>query len=189
MKEKIKSLRESNGHSRKEFAEIIGCSLSHVINLETGAARLSNDHKGALIDHFDLPENYFGQDDPNAPINTTEYDRIIGQNIRFYRKQAGITQDILAQEMEYSQASSISAVERGSKPISKKKLIKLAEIFGIHVSELFSNRNTVTSSEEEVLRNKFIFLLDSEKKPAVWDKIKELIETGCREIKKTETGK
>lgn len=183
MKEQIKSLRESNGHSRKEFAEIIGCSLSHVINLETGAARLSDDHKHILMDRFDVLAEYFGQES-EAPINTTEYDKIIGQNVKFYRKQIGMTQEILAQEMGYSQASSVSAIERGSKPIGKKKLIQLAGIFDVHVSELFNARDILGSSEEETTHNKFIYLLDAKEKPAVWNDIKKLIDTGCRELRK-----
>ena len=186
IKDKIKSLREANGLSRKEFHKVIGCSMSHVINLEKGAARLSEDHRAILEEKFDLPENYFEPMDANAPISTSDYDRIIGANIFFHRERNGMTQEILAEEMGYSHASSVSAIERGKKPIGKKKLIQLAGIFDIHVAELFSPIDTASSTEEHVLINKFIYLARSKEKPSVYGAIKELIDSGCRELRKTD---
>jgi len=185
IKDKLKVLRESQGFSRKEFCKIIDCSLSHVINLETGAARLSQDHKAILCDHFDLSDEYFGSLDPKVPITTSEYDCAIGRNVAYYRKKNGMTQGVLAEELGYSKASSISAVERGQKPIGKKKIIELAKIFDIHVSELFTTDDISMSSDEDALLNKFIYLVRLEKKPSVYGAIKQLIEAGCDEIKKT----
>jgi len=183
IKDKIKSLRESRNLSRKEFAKILDCSISQVINLETGAARLSENFKEVMEEYFDLPENFFGSLESSPPIQTSEYDKVIGKNVCFYRKQNGMTQQILAEEMGYSQASSVSAIERGQKPIGKKKLIKLAGIFEIHVAELFNVSDAANSTEDEVLYSKFIYLLHSAKKPSVYNAIKELIDSGCKELR------
>lgn len=185
IKDRLKDLRETQGFSRKEFSKILECSLSHVINLETGAARLSQDHKEILCDHFDLSDDYFGHLDPKVPTTTSEYDCVIGKNVAYYRKKIGMTQAILAEELGYSKASSISAVERGQKPIGKKKIIKLAKIFDIHVSELFTTEDLSMSSDEDALLNKFIYLVRLEKKPSVFGAIKQLIEAGCEEVKRT----
>jgi len=184
MKLKFKKIREENNLSRKEFAVILGCSMSHVINVEKGAARLTDDFKAILEDHFNLPENFFGQDDAEAPVNTYEYDRIIGENVCFYRKHSGFTQQELAETMGYSQASSVSAIERGKKPIGKKKLMELAEIFGIHISELFSIRKISDFKDHDALLNKFLFILSAKTKPAAFEEIKLLIEVCCEELKK-----
>lgn len=184
IKDKLKTLRESNKLSRKELSEILKCSISHICNLETGAARLTDDSKSILEEHFDLPENYFGIADDAVPVMTTDYDKIIGRNIKFYRKQNNMTQQILAEEMGYSAPSSVSAIERGQKPIGKKKLIQLAEIFNIHISELFSTSDVTMSSEEDVLLNKFIYLVKSKEKPSTYQAIKELIDSGCRELRR-----
>lgn len=183
IKDRVKSLRESHNLSRKEFAALLDCSMSHVINLETGAARLSEAFVGIMEKRFDLPDNYFGPLDDDPPDVTTDYDVTIGKNVQYYRKRSHMTQQILAEEMGYSQASSVSAIERGKKPIGKKKLIELAGIFNIHVSELFSSKESLEATEDDALLNKFVYLLKSKSRPTVFEAIRELIESGCKELR------
>ena len=63
------------------------------------------------------------------------YRRIIGEQIRTYRKKAGLTQEKLAEKADLHH-NFIGEVERGNQDISLGSLVKVANALGIRVSEL-----------------------------------------------------
>jgi transcriptional regulator with XRE-family HTH domain len=61
--------------------------------------------------------------------------KLIGKNIRSYRKKKGITQEQLAELTELS-TNHISHVEIGSTPISLPALITICEVLGITADQV-----------------------------------------------------
>lgn len=59
----------------------------------------------------------------------------IGNRVRSYRKQKGLTQESLAFEIHTS-AAYISCIERGTKKPSLQKLVEIAEILDVSVESL-----------------------------------------------------
>jgi len=90
----------------------------------------------------------------------------------------------LAEELGYAMPSSISAIERGIKPIGKKKMIQMAKIFDLHISDLFSPFDLSDTNSDAKLINDFMFLVRSDKEASVMTAIKALIESGCNELRR-----
>ena len=63
--------------------------------------------------------------------------KIIGKRIKRFRKQAGLTQESLAEKLDIS-VSFQSRLERGAAKISLEKLVQTAECLNIPVSQLIS---------------------------------------------------
>jgi len=64
-----------------------------------------------------------------------KYRRILGEAIRVCRKQAGLSQEKLAEKAELHPVY-VSAVERGAKNISMDALIRIAKAVGVRVRNL-----------------------------------------------------
>lgn len=64
-----------------------------------------------------------------------KYRRALGEAIRRYRKQAGLSQEKLAEKAELHPVY-LSAVERGVKTISMDGLMRIVTALKIHISEL-----------------------------------------------------
>ena len=60
----------------------------------------------------------------------------IGDNIRTYRRKAGLNQTELAQLLGYTDRSSIAKIETGKVDISQTKLRQMARIFDVTVEQL-----------------------------------------------------
>ena len=60
----------------------------------------------------------------------------IGDNIRTYRRKAGLNQTELAQLLGYTDRSSIAKIETGKVDISQTKLRQMAQIFDVTVEQL-----------------------------------------------------
>lgn len=58
------------------------------------------------------------------------------ENIKKYRKQAGMTQDELAKKAGYTDRSSIAKIESGHVDLMQSKIKQFADIFGVSPSEL-----------------------------------------------------
>ena len=58
------------------------------------------------------------------------------ENIRFYRRQAKLTQDELAALSGYTDRSSIAKIEKGLVDLSQTKIKQFADIFGVTPSTL-----------------------------------------------------
>jgi len=71
----------------------------------------------------------------------------IGQRIRELRKQAGLTQEDLAERagMDFT---SIGAAERGNRNLSLKSLARVAEALGVSLEEIFRGLGTVQRSPQ-----------------------------------------
>jgi XRE family transcriptional regulator, regulator of sulfur utilization len=67
-----------------------------------------------------------------------KYRRILGEAIRFRRKQSKLSQEKLAEKAELHPVY-ISAVERGAKNISVDALIRIAKALGVRVRDLVEN--------------------------------------------------
>ena len=63
---------------------------------------------------------------------------IIGSNIRYYRRQAGITQVEFAKMLGYKNYTSITKIERGQRDVPLSTLAKMAEILGVSPGDFFS---------------------------------------------------
>jgi transcriptional regulator with XRE-family HTH domain len=61
--------------------------------------------------------------------------QILGEAIRTYRKQAGLSQERLAERAELHPVY-ISAVERGAKTISLDALMRIVRALNVRLSEL-----------------------------------------------------
>jgi transcriptional regulator with XRE-family HTH domain len=66
------------------------------------------------------------------------YRRIVGEQIRTYRKRAGLTQEKLAEKADLHH-NFIGEVERGNQDISVGSLVKIASALGIKVRDLIGN--------------------------------------------------
>lgn len=65
--------------------------------------------------------------------------KAIGRRIAFYRKKANMTQGSLAEKLDISDGY-ISQIERGSTKVSLARLDKIAEILGVDIVCLLSDR-------------------------------------------------
>ena len=65
----------------------------------------------------------------------------IGDNIRIYRRKAGLSQADLAAQLGYTDRSSIAKIETNNVDISQTKLRQMAEIFGVTIQQLLGIEN------------------------------------------------
>ncbi len=61
--------------------------------------------------------------------------QILGQNIAYFRRQKGWSQEFLAEKADLSREY-VTRVERGQKNISLKKLFLITDILGVKFSQL-----------------------------------------------------
>jgi transcriptional regulator with XRE-family HTH domain len=71
--------------------------------------------------------------------------KMVGQNIRLFRRAKGITQEVLAEMVDVS-GSYIGYLERGKKSPSLDLLVKIADVLSVEPAILF------TPAEETVTR-------------------------------------
>jgi len=67
--------------------------------------------------------------------SSAKYRRILGENIRASRKQAGLSQEKLAEKAELNSAY-VSDVERGKENISVDALMRIANALGATLNDL-----------------------------------------------------
>ena len=70
-----------------------------------------------------------------AVSSRPHYRRNVGEKIRNYRKQAGLTQEKLAEKADLHH-NFIGEVERGNMDISLGSLVKIAQALSVHVRDL-----------------------------------------------------
>lgn len=70
--------------------------------------------------------------------------KIIGENIRILRDNAGFTQKNLAEFLEIDQ-SYVTRIEKGERSITTEMLEKLAALFGVTVEQI--ENQTITTSK------------------------------------------
>ena len=68
-------------------------------------------------------------------VQRPQYRRVFGEAIRVYRKEAGLTQEKLA-ELADMHHNFIGEVERGNMECSLTSMVKIAKALGVRVSDL-----------------------------------------------------
>ena len=67
-KDKLKSLRKERGLSQQALADAIFISRSAVAKWENGLGLPSEESMNALLNYFDLPQQYFATDRPEEAL-------------------------------------------------------------------------------------------------------------------------
>lgn len=101
----------------------------------------------------------------------TEIDirKIFGENVKYYRKKAGLSQEQFAEQLEIS-PNHLSVIETGGKFVTYKLLERIVSSFNIMPAALFFTPGT--ASFDDTLQNKINSI------------VKEEIETATIEISK-----
>ena len=85
--------------------------------------------------------------------------KIFGENVKYYRKKAGLSQEQLAEKLEVS-PNHLSVIETGGKFVTYKLLEKLISIFDVMPSALFYVAGTATNDDS--LQNTINSIVKSE---------------------------
>ena len=67
---------------------------------------------------------------------TVDIRKIFGENVKHYRKKAGLSQEQLSEKLDISQ-NHLSVIETGGKFVTYKLLERLVETFGVMPAALF----------------------------------------------------
>ena len=80
--------------------------------------------------------------------------KIFGENVKYYRKKLGLSQEQLAEKLEVS-PNHISVIETGTKFVTYKHLEKLIEVFNVTPDALFyaqSTKSIESRTKEKILK-------------------------------------
>ncbi|MBU1181637.1 MAG: helix-turn-helix domain-containing protein [Proteobacteria bacterium] len=102
--------------------------------------------------------------------------QLLGSKIKNERKKRGLTQEKLAGLSGVSN-NFISYIESGNKNASLKTIKKIADVFQISLSDLFSEMGVTKKSKPDATANKLLYLIQDEG-PAT----KEFIFEVCKAI-------
>lgn len=177
----VTKLRDRFNLSRKDLSGILGRSIKYVVDVEKGQEVLTVRDIDTLCNQFGLEKSFFvnGSD---KPTDISDWDAVLGRNVKYFRELNGMTQQILAEEMGFAGPATISGIERGIKPIGKKALIRLAELFSIHVSELFNYHDPSVMDTHHKLISRFNYILNHKRRPGNWDALLQEIDTACKDL-------
>ena len=92
---------------------------------------------------------------------------IFGENVKYYRKKAGLSQEQLAEKLDIS-PNHLSVIETGGKFVTYKLLEKMIYIFNIMPAALFYVSGT--ASNDDTIQNKINSI------------IKKELDSACKEI-------
>ena len=176
----IRRERRRKKMSCKELADYLNCSVSQVINVEKSVANFSKGKRNSLAELFEIDAGLLEGD--NINVVPSKQAVSFGKTIKNHRKLLRLTQTELAEELGYSNSGAISLIEQGKKGMSKKKIVKMAELCDVHVAELLQQATDSILEKETEYVNKFIFLAKSKRKPPIWDSLLSLIDTAVKEI-------
>ena len=87
--------------------------------------------------------------------------QLLGKRIKEERKKRGLTQEKLA-ELSGVSNTFISFIESGNKNASLKTIKKIADVFQISLSDLFSEMTIDKKSKPDMTANKFLYLIQDE---------------------------
>lgn len=179
--DQVSKLRERFNLSRKDIADLLGRSIKYVVAVEKNHKSLTISDIEKLCDQFDLNRNFF-INNVEKPDNISDWDAVLGRNVKYFRELNGMTQQILAEEMGFAGPATISGIERGIKPIGKKALLRLSDLFNIHVSELFNYHDPSVVDSHNKLLSRFNYILNHKRKPENWEALLQEIDTACKEL-------
>lgn len=77
----------------------------------------------------------------------------LGERVRYYRKEAGLTQTELAKRCDLSQTS-IALLEKSQLMCTVGNLKKISEILGIHIATLFAEDEVFVFDMKKIRRYK-----------------------------------
>lgn len=70
--------------------------------------------------------------------------KLIGRRIAFYRKSASVTQAVLSEKLSVTE-SYVSQIERGTAKVSLSRLSQIADVLGVDIAHLVSDRGAVSA--------------------------------------------
>lgn len=91
---------------------------------------------------------------PKKVVNKKE----IGRRIAEARKQAGLTQEELREQIGRQNVKSISDWERGFSTPTKKTLMKIASICGVSYGSIYSTEDAETELQARIIQNSMTIL-------------------------------
>lgn len=77
--------------------------------------------------------------------------RLLGKNIAHFRRQAGLTQEQLAEKTDYS-VDFIGLVERGVNAPTVARLADIADVLGVELWELFYSEHVMHSDKRSTAK-------------------------------------
>lgn len=129
--ENIKYLREQDGLTQREFAEIVGDNTQSAVgNWEAGRREpeLKMIIKIAEFFQVSLDDLILTELKPPVPLYV--------KNIKFLRKKHDMTQEDMAQLLGLRSHSGIVLVEKGERQLSVENLEKISDFFGVTMDQL-----------------------------------------------------
>ena len=97
-----------------------------------------------------------------------------GENIRKKRIELGITQEELATRMGYTNKSTITKIEQGSRDVPQNKIVKFAEALGTTPAVLMGWVDEETGKKNDVLANIVLQLRKDEELLDMVEKLSKL---------------
>lgn len=85
--------------------------------------------------------------------------KIFGENVKYYRKKAGLSQEQLAEKLDVS-PNHVSVIETGGKFVTYKLLERMISIFDIMPATLFYVPGT--ASNDDTIQNKLNSIIKTE---------------------------
>lgn len=139
--ERIKMLRTQQGLTLEEVGTRVGVGKSTVRKWESGQiANMRRDKIALLAKALNVTPTYLmgwkEESDPDTVYVADDSLKPLYENIKKYRKQAGLTQEELAKKAGYTDRSSIAKIESGHVDLTQSKIRQFAEIFGVTPSAL-----------------------------------------------------
>ncbi len=85
-------------------------------------------------------------DENNVSAKNLDIRKLFGENVKFYRKKMGLSQEQLAEKLDVS-PNHISVIETGGKFVTYKMLEKMISIFNVMPSALFYTHGTAVADD------------------------------------------
>jgi len=141
---KIRELRKKHRYSQRQLAELLGVAQTVVSGWETGARRIKVDTLRRIADVLNEPITDFIQYIPVACASqqpfeetTRTHERTVGENIKFFRKQTGLTQRQLGEKVGVAEGT-IQQYELGKRMPSIKRMEKISSVLGMKSAPILS---------------------------------------------------
>ena len=132
---KIVNMRSERNLSQRQFAEMLGTTVSVLSNWENGRNNPNKVMLARLSKMADVKVSDF-----------VEKDTKVGYRIRIIRKEKGMTMEEFGKLVGDAKKSAVGNWERGDNFPNNERLKRIAEIGGISVEELLYGRKTKSTT-------------------------------------------
>lgn len=95
---------------------------------------------------FALAHTILMSDENNVSAKNLDIRKLFGENVKFYRRKMGLSQEQLAEKLDVS-PNHISVIETGGKFVTYKMLEKMISIFDVMPSALFYTHGTAVADD------------------------------------------